>query len=101
MGFYKTALIGFTVHLILLLGIMAYILSNKDNNQQFPATLSTCPDFYSLNQDGQCIMDTSVYASRDQNCLKLNPRDLAFNDKKLWAVGCGVSWDGITNNSSI
>lgn len=101
MGFYKSAFVGFTVQLLILLAIMAYILSNMNKNQQFPASISNCPDFYSLNNEGNCMIETSVYSSQDNQCKILNPRDMSLRDQKIWAVDCGVSWDGITNNSSI
>ena len=101
MGFYKSAFIGFTVQLVILLAIMAYILLNMNKSQQFPATISECPDFYSLNNESNCIMETSVYSNQETKCKMLNSRDMGARDKKVWAVDCGVSWDGITNNSSI
>lgn len=101
MGFYKNAFIGTVVSLILTLALMAYILSNQTKSQVFPATLSSCPDFYSLSKDGKCMMEPSVYASNAAKCKILNSNQMSDREKKIWAVDCGVSWDGITNNSGI
>jgi len=101
MGFYKNAWIGTVVSLILTLLMMVYILSNQSKSQEFPATLPNCPDFYSLTNDGKCAMETSVYASQDAKCKMLQTNGMSGREKKVWAVDCGVSWDGITNNSSI
>jgi hypothetical protein len=101
MGFYKNAIIGFMVQLVVLLAIMAFILSNRSKTQEFPVNISSCPDFYSINQTGMCAMETSVYSSQEDQCRTLNPNGMTDRDKKVWAVDCGVAWDGITNNSSI
>ena len=101
MGFYKSFLIGVTIQLIILLGIMAVILSNKNKDQKFPSTISTCPDFYSINPSGMCVMNQSVYSSRQNTCTSVNTQNMAPLAKKAWAAGCGVAWDGITNSSMI
>jgi hypothetical protein len=101
MGFYKNASIGFSVVLFLLLAMMAYILYYGNQNQQFPATISACPDFYTLNSEGKCRMEESVYSSTFDQCKILNTKGMSNSEKKIWSVDCGVAWDGITNNSSI
>ena len=101
MGFYKNVTIGFAVHLVLLLAIMAYILYNGKKDQLFPANISLCPDFYSLNSEGMCLMESSVYSSTSDQCKTVNTNKMSDQEKKIWAVDCGVAWDGITNNSSI
>ena len=101
MGFYKSFLIGVTIQLIILLAIMAVILSNKSKDQLFPSTISTCPDFYSLNPSGMCVMQESVYSSKSPDCMSKNTKDMALLAKKSWAARCGVAWDGITNSSNI
>ena len=101
MGFYKSFLIGNTVALIILLAIMAGVLSNRAKTQTFPATLSACPDFYSMNSQDSCVMTQSVYSSRLPACTTVNPKSMSFLDKKIWASDCGVAWDGITNSSII
>jgi hypothetical protein len=101
MGFYKNALIGFGIQLIILLAIMAVVLSNQSNSQSFPANVSACPDFYSMSNDDGCTMMQSFYSSREPGCKDIYPNKLSALDKKLWASNCGVAWDGITNSSII
>jgi hypothetical protein len=101
MGFYKSFLIGNTVALIILLAIMAGILTNRAKSQTFPANLSACPDFYSMNSQDSCVMEKSVYSSRVPACTTVHPKSMSFLDKKIWASDCGVAWDGITNSSII
>jgi len=46
-------------------------------------------------------MENAVYSNSSETCKLLNSRDMSKMDKKTWAMNCGVSWDGITNNSLI
>ena len=101
MGFYQNTMIAFAVQLVILLIIMAVIVSNRNGTQEFPANLSVCPDFYSLNDAGLCVTDANVYSSTLPQCIRLNTRGMGLNEKRNWASDCGVSWDGITNSSSI
>ena len=101
MGFYKTAFLGFLIPLILTLAMMTYIIYNTNKSQEYPPTISSCPDFYSLNHEGHCVIESDVYTSNKDTCKLLNSKGMKQREKKNWAVDCGVSWDGITNNSSI
>ena len=101
MGFYKSVFLGFSLLLIITLIVITYILSNRNKSQLFPPTLSSCPDFYSLSNEGKCVMESAVYSNSSDTCKLLNSSGMTKKDKKLWAVDCGVSWDGITNNSII
>jgi hypothetical protein len=101
MGFYKNAILSFAIQLAILLIIMAFMISNQNKNQEFPATLSVCPDFYSLNNSGFCRNEANVYSSIEPKCKQINPKGMSINDKRNWASDCGVAWDGITNSSSI
>ena len=99
MGFYKSFFLLNAIALIILLAFMAVILTNRTRSQTFPATLSNCPDFYSVTPQNECIMEQSVYSSRKPGCTSMYPGKLSFVDKKIWASECGVAWDGITNSS--
>lgn len=101
MGFYKNTIIAFAVQLVILLIIMAFIISNKNKSQEFPPSLSVCPDFYSLNDSGSCSIDSNVYSTTSPECIRLNPKGMGIHEKRIWASDCGVAWDGITNSSSI
>lgn len=101
MGFYKSFLIGVTIQLIILLAIMAVILNSNSTHQEFPSTVSSCPDFYTMNPGGMCVIEPSVYSTRVSTCTNINTASMPDLDKKSWASGCGVAWDGITNSSDI
>lgn len=101
MGFYKNALIGFGIQLIIVLVILAVIISNRNKSQDFPSIVGKCPDFFSLNSEGDCIMTESVYSSREPQCKRMNPSSMSLREKRTIAADCGLAWDGITNSSSI
>jgi hypothetical protein len=100
MGFYKSVIIGFALQLAILLAIVAMILSNQKNSQEFPATVSNCPDFYEMNAQGNCIPQDSVYSVTTE-CSTLNSKPMTPSQRKTWAANCGVAWDGISNNHTI
>jgi hypothetical protein len=111
MDFYKSILIVAALSLIIILSIFGVILSNMSKKQIYPANISTCPDYYSL-VSGSCITNGVIFNSKDLNCQKNDFKDYKYTPqgkdinsglcaKKQWAINCGVSWDGITNNSNI
>ena len=112
MDFYKSILILAVLSLIIILSIFGVILSNMSKKQIYPANISKCPDYYSLVSES-CVSNDTIYSkSNDINCSNLDYKSDYFNvsgmgpnsglcSKKKWAIGCGVSWDGITNNSNI
>jgi hypothetical protein len=101
MGFYKNTIIAFAAQLVILLIIMAVIMSNQAGTQEFPPNVSVCPDFYSLNESGNCTTDSNVYSNAEPQCSRMNPKGMPINEKRNWAADCGVAWDGITNSSEM
>ena len=111
MDFYKSILILASLSLIIILTIFGVILSNMSKKQVYPANVSTCPDYYSL-VSGSCVTNGVIFNNKDLNCQKNNFENYIYKSegkgvnsglcaKKQWAIKCGVSWDGITNNSNI
>jgi hypothetical protein len=107
MSFYRNAIIAFALQLVILLAIVAMIMANLNKSQEFPASISECPDYFSMAANGDCIMDQVVYNSgtvegTDCTKYKLTERkDKTHADHKRWAIKCGVAWDGITNSTSV
>jgi len=112
MDFYKSILVLATISLIIILSIFGVILSNMSKKQVYPSNISKCPDYYSL-VSGTCVSNDTLYSkSNDSKCKNLDYKSEVYNVsgmgptsglclKKKWANDCGVSWDGITNNSNI
>jgi hypothetical protein len=112
MGFYKSFLIGNIVTLIIILSILGVILSNTIAKQNFPAEYNPCPDYYTIDTNGNCLINNTIYSSSDISCTNKKFTDNNYLvggtgplsglcAKKTWANNCGVTWDGITNNSDI
>jgi hypothetical protein len=112
MGFYKSLLIGTLVSLIIVLAIMGVILGNSAKEQTFPPEYSTCPDYYTISSGNQCKINSTIYSNSNADCMNKSFDASNFQvggtgplsglcAKKQWAKTCGVTWDGITNNSDI
>lgn len=104
MSFYTNAIIAFALQLAILLAIVAMIMANLNKSQEFPASIAECPDYFSMAPNGDCIMDKSVYSSRDNECTNytsVKRKDKTQADHKRWAIKCGVAWDGLTNSTAV
>lgn len=93
--------------LITVLTGMSLAFKNANSDVQFPPVHSNCPDYWVEEEDSEtkknmCInkknlgkpscskkMDFSVfpYGGSDDVC-----------QKQMWAKGCRITWDGVTNN---
>lgn len=112
MGFYKTTIIVAIIHLIIFLAILGVIMSNmKTNKNIFPNEIPTCPDFYTYD-GSNCNANTNIYTFSTTSCNIFNLNKSSYKNsgtgstsglcaKKKDADTCGVSWDGITNNTDI
>jgi len=112
MNFYTTVFISFIILLVIALAIIGTILSNMNQKQIFPSNISTCPDYYSLNMNGICVQNDSIFNNSASTCKIFRPEDQSYKvkgsgpqsgmcKKKEWGNRCGVSWDGITNDANI
>ena len=112
MDFYTTVFLSFVVLLVIALAIVGTILSNMNKKQKFPGNISTCPDYYSLNEQGICLQNEQIFNNSSSVCKTFNPEDLIYKPKgtgsasglckkKEWGNKCGVSWDGITNDPTL
>lgn len=104
------------VFLILILSAVAIImLYTKNNNQIYPPTSSTCPDYWKLGADGVTCTSSGInhgsvtaagpVQSAGNNTFKLNISDSSFTQRgmtktcgqKRWANMNKVEWDGVSN----
>jgi hypothetical protein len=111
MIFYKNVLISTILSAILFVAIVGGVMYYYKNKQIYPPVISACPDFYNLDGSNNCIR-TAAWPVGTSECSTLNFSDLSYLlpgtktgsgicNKKNMATTCGVTWDGITNNSSI
>ena len=105
-----------TVAIILLILCMAAIgaiMYYDEKDVAYPPVIANCPDFWQEKhgEDGSevCVPNADIALPHiKEGCL---PEYIDFNtpeytgksgncQKKLWAEGCGFSWDGLTQPSS-
>ena len=112
MIFYKNIFISTILSVILLLGIVAYVMYNSKDKQIYPPMLSECPDYYNLDNAGNCV-NNGVWDIKDDSIC--NGIDFSADEYKIPGTGansglcakknkandCNITWDGITNNYSI
>jgi len=114
------------VLLIVILTIVGIILSNQKQSTVFPPTVSTCPDYWVVSQDGSgCVIpksnaknigsiygggstisgefanttSTPGYKSLGADSI-VNFDDAGWKgicSKKTWTTKNQISWDGISN----
>ena len=103
MNFQKITMIVASVILIVMLLLVAYMMHRAKQTAAWPPMISECPDYFEVVNPGVCnnvkglgscqgIIDFSAPYYQGQTGLK---------QKKEWATNCGVTWDGITNNTSL
>ena len=111
MNFYKTVCIVALVVLVVSLALIGSAMASSSKNMEFPPNISKCPDNYEIDYDeyGELCRNTSnnisgcneeSFADSSYNMPGIGPTSGACA-KKTWAKGCGVDWDGLTNNPQI
>jgi hypothetical protein len=123
--FYVIVLTIFIIFLIIVLSYYGIVLQKriKDIKDYPPQPPSACPDYWTLNANGHCVIPTSsskntgsIYGT--DNTINLNTNStygfnngiVNFNDngwssggtnalcnKKKWANMNNIVWDGVTN----
>ena len=124
MNFYKTTFTIMIVVLIICLAIIGTTIAYSNDGVKFPPITSECPDYYKKMASGNCVSQVSNIEKKANIILtticSLSCTDIDFNgsafpnkdntgigpdsalcEKKQWAKGCKVNWDGITTNDNI
>lgn len=100
--------------LIVALGFMGWMLSRQNDQVKFPNITTTCPDFWKIDDKGNCEQPTEGNFNRGTtltnevpghniDLLRFNSGaawgsgDAAICKKKTWADKSGVKWDTVTN----
>lgn len=111
MIFYKNLLISTILSALILLAIVAFIIYTNKHKEIYPPIISNCPDYYNLNEAGKCV-NTGVWKNSDDSCNMIDfsgniytatgtDKTSGLCRKKLKALDCKITWDGLTNNFSI
>lgn len=106
MGFQRTVMFVSIVLLVLsliLIGVALY--RQKYADITFPPVVADCPDYWeNASSDGQVICK-NVKNLGTCDIVEKNFSGVEFTantglcEKQKWAKGCGIVWDGVTNNS--
>jgi hypothetical protein len=100
--------------LIVALGFVGWMLSRQNDQVKFPSITTTCPDFWKIDDKGNCVRPsegnfnrgttlTKEVPGHNIDLLSFNPGsawgsgDAAICKKKKWADNSGVKWDTVTN----
>jgi len=104
MTFQKIVVIIAIICLIAALIFVGYAMYQKQYDVKFPPVSSQCPDYWTA-KDKKCFNTkhlgscaTGKDASVDFNTKFFQGHNGACR-KANWAKRCGVSWDGISNNT--
>jgi hypothetical protein len=123
--FYIIVLSILIIFLIIVLSYYGIVLQKKvkESKEYPPQPPSACPDYWSLNVNGKCMIPKtdskntgSIYGTNNQVTLNTNTTygyvdgNIDFNDnrwsigganamcnKRKWANMNGIVWDGVTN----
>ena len=116
-GFQKTVLlVAIGILSISLFGI-AVLLMKEKRKKVFPNEIGDCPDYFAMGPDGCKTVktyaqlggtkpgDTGTGPSGCTNPGKIFQTDAKYSGSKgrvekcKWAKGCGLTWDGISNQN--
>ena len=103
MSFQSTTLMVASVVLAVALLLITFLLYKQKQNYTWPPEIGSCPDYWEADQydQGKC---NSINKQNLGSCVNETSKNFAsyvgasgLLDKRTWAEGCGITWDGITN----
>nr|UZT28826.1 hypothetical protein [Nucleocytoviricota sp.]UZT29158.1 hypothetical protein [Nucleocytoviricota sp.] len=102
-----------TVILIILLIVIGIVMYYSAKNAEFPPVIGECPDYWNVAREGDKTICKNILkvnpksVSETDRCNKIDPvnftgptNEETVCNKYKWANGCGVVWDGVTNNNA-
>jgi len=113
MIFYKNIFISAILSAIILLAIVAFIIYYYKDQEVYPPSVSNCPDYYNVDSESNECVNTGVWQldntemcerldfSEDKYLVPGTDSTSGLCAKKNKANECNITWDGLTNNSTI
>jgi hypothetical protein len=87
---------------------VTYSMIKANRIGEWPPVIANCPDNWVMDEDGKCNNTNGVYKTGSgSNCDTIVPSDAAYSgagglcEKYKWSKGCGINWDGISNNPGV
>lgn len=101
MNFQRITIVTATVILICILTFIGYIMYKAQSDMTWPPMISECPDYWRVTGISQC--DNPKNLGSCGSTMDFSDKDWqgqsGLKKKYDWARGCGLTWDGVTNNT--
>ena len=86
-----------------MLGVIAVLLYKSKQNLQYPPDVAECPDYWEVTGDQVCknvknLGNGTCAATKDFSGSEWQGNQ-GLKNKNTWAKSCGLTWDGVTNNT--
>lgn len=103
MSIQKIILYTAVIILILALAFIGYMMYKAKSNVAFPPEISECPDYWKVVGIEKC--ENTMNLGTCQGVYDFSSPEWqgssGLKKKNDWARGCGIVWDGVTNNESL
>jgi hypothetical protein len=103
MSIQKTVLYIAIVMLILALVFIGYMMYKAKSTSTFPPEIAECPDYWKVVGIEKCENTMNLGTCQGVHDFS-GPEwqgNAGLKKKSEWARGCGIVWDGVTNNTSV
>ena len=101
MNFQGLTIIIAVVILTIILGFIGFVMHQSKSNSTWPPMISECPDYWTVESATQCANTQNLGSCG--TTMNFSAAEWQGNtglkNKYAWAKKCGLTWDGITNNS--
>lgn len=97
---YNVIIVAIIIYLVVA-GFIGYGIYKSQNSIQWPPFSSSCPDYWTLNDDGSCVNLNPISGSSDPTTI--DKKDIQTNCQKYqWTQKySNYPWSGISNNSDL
>ena len=103
MTFQRTTIIVAASILVIMLLLVAFMIHRAHENAEWPPMISECPDYFEVVSPQVCNNVKGLgtcTGTIDFTDPKFQGKS-GLKEKSDWAKGCGVTWDGVTNSTSL
>jgi hypothetical protein len=108
MAFQKIVIAVASILLVISLIIMAVIMARSKSRYAYPPVESECPDYWELQKIGgsnTCVNTKDLGNSSCPSSMDFSVSpwvgSQALCKKQIWARQCDLTWDGITNSTTV
>lgn len=102
MSFQKISLLIASILVVLMLAFIGYMLYKAKSQVQFPPSIAQCPDYWTVSNDNTCTNVLNLGSGCESPIDFSGPQwqgTTGMKAKYNWANNCGITWQGVTNNS--